>query len=161
MPSSRKTPNLRLNDWLGSDKPKRDDFNEDNRIIDQWSREAGAHAADAGIHVTQAEKDAWGAGGEPVIGTYLGNGNASRKIELGFEPKAGFVFAVSDSMVWADFSRQEFSVLASFFTSQGAGGGVSVQSDGFTVTHNFNVTMQGFAYRLNNSGAPYVYVVWR
>lgn len=35
MPSSKKTPNLHLNKWLGSDKPKKDDFVEDNEILDQ------------------------------------------------------------------------------------------------------------------------------
>ena len=35
MPSSKKTPNLLLNKWLGSDKPKKDDFNEDNEILDR------------------------------------------------------------------------------------------------------------------------------
>ena len=35
MPSSNKTAHLRLNRWLGGDKPKKDDFNEDNLAIDE------------------------------------------------------------------------------------------------------------------------------
>lgn len=35
MPSSNKTANLSLNKWLGSDKPKKDDFVADNEMIDQ------------------------------------------------------------------------------------------------------------------------------
>lgn len=34
MPSSNKTTNLQLNKWIGSDKPKKDDFNSDNQKVD-------------------------------------------------------------------------------------------------------------------------------
>ena len=34
MPSTNKTPNLQLNNWVGSDRPKREDFNSDNTKID-------------------------------------------------------------------------------------------------------------------------------
>lgn len=34
MPSSTKTSNLSLNKWLGTDKPKKDDFNADNALVD-------------------------------------------------------------------------------------------------------------------------------
>ena len=34
MPSSNKTTYLELNNWVGTDKPKRDDFNQDNQKID-------------------------------------------------------------------------------------------------------------------------------
>ncbi len=35
MPSTHKTAFLRLNRWLGLDKPKKDDFVSDNQIIDE------------------------------------------------------------------------------------------------------------------------------
>ena len=34
MPTSNKTEHLGLNQWLGTDKPKRADFVEDNAAID-------------------------------------------------------------------------------------------------------------------------------
>ncbi|WP_304441912.1 hypothetical protein, partial [Sporanaerobacter sp. PP17-6a] len=34
MPSENKTPNIGLNQWQGNEYPKREDFNEDNLIID-------------------------------------------------------------------------------------------------------------------------------
>jgi hypothetical protein len=34
MPSTNKTPNFGLNQWAGSDRPVRADFNKDNEIID-------------------------------------------------------------------------------------------------------------------------------
>lgn len=46
MPSTNKTTNLKLNKWSGSDKPKKDDFNADNQLIDtaygQTSQTIGA-----------------------------------------------------------------------------------------------------------------------
>lgn len=38
MPSSNKTQHLLLNKWLGTDKPKKDDFNSDNQKIDEACR---------------------------------------------------------------------------------------------------------------------------
>lgn len=35
MPSTNKTPNLGLNQWLGTDKPKREDWNLDNSLTEQ------------------------------------------------------------------------------------------------------------------------------
>lgn len=34
MASTNKTETLGLNQWIGSDKPKMEDFNSDNRLID-------------------------------------------------------------------------------------------------------------------------------
>ena len=38
MPTSNKTPELNLNNWLGTDKPMRSDFTEDNLIFRQRNR---------------------------------------------------------------------------------------------------------------------------
>lgn len=36
MGSTNKTTNLALNQWVGTDHPKRDDWNSDNALIDSW-----------------------------------------------------------------------------------------------------------------------------
>lgn len=82
MPSSNKTSHLQLNQWIGSDKPRKDDFNADNfaldtavgglheRIVqleesggDQPSEEVlalfGSHTQDADRHTTAAQKGKW------------------------------------------------------------------------------------------------------
>ena len=41
MPTSNKTPALSLNNWLGTDKPMRSDFTEDNLILDSASAGCG------------------------------------------------------------------------------------------------------------------------
>ena len=35
MSSTNKTTNLKLNDWVGTDVPQREDFNADNQRIDK------------------------------------------------------------------------------------------------------------------------------
>ncbi len=88
MPSSSKTPFLKLNKWLGLDKPKKDDFNSDNQKIDEAygllsqsvvqleaaqqsssyaSEQAveeladtvASHSSDANVHASSSEKTAW------------------------------------------------------------------------------------------------------
>ncbi len=43
MASTNMTEHLKLNQWIGSDKPKMADFNADNRKVDQA---VGSHTAD-------------------------------------------------------------------------------------------------------------------
>jgi len=247
MPSSKKTPNVLLNRWLGSDKPKKDDFNEDNEILDyqlgdlrgqveqanaaaqsmvgtakteltdkitqielDWSgmltgartalegqisdtqatlegkistaqttwegklstaqttlsgqttgvqTNLNTHINTAAIHVTQAQKDAWGSSA-PVIGAYSGDGSASRKITLSFTPRFGIVFTAGQPAVKAMWSTQSGNVYAAFFTNTVLAGGISAVSGGFTVL-NTAIGSDGFAYRLNESGYSYAYVVWQ
>jgi len=81
MPSSNKTLHLALNKWIGTDKPKKDDFNDDNQIIDEAmnaisarvqsldgiiegldgavNTTLAAHTSDSAAHVTGAEKTSW------------------------------------------------------------------------------------------------------
>ena len=54
MPSTNTTPNLGLNSWLSSDKPKRTDFVSDNTIIDTV---LGTHISDSNLHLTSLQKD--------------------------------------------------------------------------------------------------------
>lgn len=75
MPSSNKTGHLRLNSWTGSDKPKKDDFNSDNTLVDAACREldervcavepvrgaVAEHTANTAIHLSESERGAWGA----------------------------------------------------------------------------------------------------
>ena len=50
MPTENKTTNLSLNSWLATDKPKREDFVNDNNIIDTV---LGTHIADTSLHITE------------------------------------------------------------------------------------------------------------
>ena len=46
MPSSNKTSRLNLNHWQGADKPKREDFNADNTLVDAAYGALSASVAD-------------------------------------------------------------------------------------------------------------------
>ena len=54
MSSTNKTSNLRLNNWNGTDKPERIDFNRDNDIIDSAITE---HKNDTDIHINANERE--------------------------------------------------------------------------------------------------------
>lgn len=76
---------LQLNNWLGQDKPKKDDFNSDNQILDEAYRKLSksveklessqkdgifadsglleAHTGDSSIHVTADDKAGWDSAG--------------------------------------------------------------------------------------------------
>ena len=53
MSSTNKTTNLKLNDWVGTDVPQREDFNADNQRID---KAIGDHTGNTTVHITQAER---------------------------------------------------------------------------------------------------------
>ena len=77
MSSTNKTTNLKLNDWVGTDVPQREDFNADNQRID---KAIGDHTGNTTVHITQAERDLWGL--PFYYYNYFGNGKATRKVEV-------------------------------------------------------------------------------
>lgn len=193
MPSSNKTSHLRLNRWVGTDKPKKDDFNDDNLLIDaackaleqsvaQARSDLGAqfaqlgetvsqnqqtlsaslsgHTQNGAVHLTAAERTKWD-GAAFGIATYTGNGQASRKITLGYKPRFGVVFAAVQPVVDYSAGGEYLYLYMAFMSSSGNSGGVSLQDDGFTVLNNATTNPAGFAYRLNTSGETYVYLTWK
>jgi hypothetical protein len=171
MPSSNKTQHLNLNRWLGTDKPKKDDFNEDNQKIDNaWNtlNEAvstvqtaqSTHGGNGTIHITATERSNWNGKDKMTIGTYTGNGAGSRKITLGFRPRYGQVFAIAASPVRIDPDNYNCDNYVAFFSSLGCSEGVSVDDTGFTVTHHAVSRPNGNSLRYNDGGYTYVYVAW-
>ena len=53
MSSSAKTEKMGLNQWQGTDIPKRNDFNTDNQKIEDF---VTTHTENTVLHTTQAEK---------------------------------------------------------------------------------------------------------
>ena len=54
MPSTNKTPNFGLNNWSGTDKPKRTDFTEDNLRLDSLLQ---THFTDTDLHFTPEDRE--------------------------------------------------------------------------------------------------------
>lgn len=189
MPSSNKTAYLALNRWLGTDKPKKDDFNEDNRIVDaacqaadsrlaeleaeqqgaapvlaqakQTASGLATHLANTAAHVTPEEKAAWSQGGGMVSGTYTGTGTTTRKVAMGFRPRFGMLYAVGKGIAEVDWNTEEVFVFAGLFGAEGSCQYITPEADGITVNHHYARPMNGSAYKFNESGTVYAYMVWR
>ena len=145
MPSSNKTSNLRLNQWIETDKPTRSDFVSDNNIIDT---QLGGHLLNAALHLTALEK-------ERVSSPYYfrgiqGSGTSSRTVSFDFEPSLVICFA------------QDMAAAAGYFgfAVSGVGGtaGCSLFENTLTLLQG-NVNSQ--VCNLNQSGVQYVIAAFR
>lgn len=100
-------------------------------------------------------------GGDNVtIGTYTGNGSASRVIQIDEEIKFCIVFAVNDVLSQTVTSNGDTYAYAGFATQSGASKGLSITSGGITVQQSASSPMDGKRMALNQSGKTYVYVVF-
>lgn len=154
MPSTHKTDYLGLNQWLGSDKPKRSDFNEDNERIDAAVQ---THVLDGQVHLTQEERERWSA--PFVTGSYIGNGTNEQTITLGFRPTALLVCA-ADKAPFA-FSSSQTQIRCAFATRDGVSKGVALCDEGFIVHHSAGTPPDGETPRLNILGGAYFYIAYR
>ncbi|MGN0522382.1 MAG: hypothetical protein ACI4IQ_07075 [Eubacterium sp.] len=160
MSSTNKTANLNLNSWIASDKPKREDFNMDNQIIDKTITE---HIGDTVAHVTQEEKSLWN---ECVFtGTYFGNGTYSRTITTNcpFEAKLGFIFPANRPASVVKFSTSQKYNYLGFFSPMVNSLGVKLGDDrkSFTVTQSSTAATDNEYASLNESGVAYEYILFR
>lgn len=193
---------MKLNKWLGYDKPKKDDFNYDNQKIDeaclalsnsvekietaqaalkaaQVSLEAAqssnasaqalntlsssltSHSGNTTVHVTAAEKTAWSSGAGFVTGYYTGDGNSTKKITLGYQPRFGLIFAVNDGVGRVNWTSEQYHGNTGFMSQNGCSLGVALNTDGFTVQHSAMGGADGFSVKLNASGVNYGYFLWK
>lgn len=90
MSSTNKTEKLGLNSWIGSDVPKRADFNADNARIDEV---VGEHIEDDQCHASAEDRNRWD--NYLYLATYYGNGAQDRTVETRcpFEAKVAIIFA--------------------------------------------------------------------
>lgn len=157
MASSNKTPFLNLNKWLGTDKPKREDFNLDNERVDAFLQE---HSGDQVKHVTAQERERWNSP-DYVIGTYEGNNVKYQAVNLGFKPVWGVVFMQEEAPVEGDFTYNNTYANMAFFTRFGCSLGVELTSTGFNVYTNNSTSVQFPVPRLNVSGQTYTYIAYK
>ncbi len=156
--STNKTPALELNSWIGSDIPSREDFNRDNSIIDSIISE---HVQDSEAHATAQEKEVWE--NPYYIGSYTGNGSASRSVELscGFEPTWGIVFASGYFPSVNDYNNKADYNYFALFSKRGSTVGVTLSGSTLTVIQSATA-VSGTEYRsFNQSGATYIYIAFR
>ncbi len=100
MGSTNKTENLKLNQWLSTDRPVRMDYVEDNRIIDET---VGEHINNNDIHLDEILKDKLSE--SFVIKTYGGTGTSQINIEFDFDVNFAIAFAFNKPFVSFDNSK--------------------------------------------------------
>lgn len=157
MSSTNKTPNLGLNNWAGSDRPQRADFNSDNLLLDTL---AGGHIKNGDIHVTAAEKEKWN--GPVAFSMYFGTNADSREIKLGYQPTAVFVYPQDMPMLAINFDTRVtecyFGAAGGTFNSRG----ISITSDGFNVRNNYRYqSSSNDVVMLNKANTNYIFLAWK
>lgn len=157
MPSSHKTQRLKLNRFVGSDKPKMDDFNYDNAQLEQL---LGAHLEDRSIHITQAEHTTLR---QPYhMFVYTGDGRASRTFSLPFTPTFGVVFAMEWMPQLNNGPNPSVAVaMSGFFSKHGSSKFLRVDGTSLTITHQASLPAQSMASNLNLSDVKYAVVSFR
>ena len=154
MSSNSKTPNLNLNIWAGSDKPKRVDFNYDNETLDTV---IGSHLSDTDIHITNEEREKISS--PYFFGYYIGDGANTRVIHLDFTPSFLIVFANGVPMSVYDNTNDKVYSFGGIATSLYASAGIFLGENKFTVTESTGVpTVNNYYPRMNTSGYRYQYI---
>ncbi len=157
MPTENKTANLGLNSWLGTDKPMREDFVSDNEKIDKAITD---HLNDTTLHITEEQITRINKPFE--VGIYIGDGQASKTIDLTFQPKLVVVFL--RSMPLFEYNSADGYVIcnSAIFTSGGAGGslGGSIIFESIQVLQN-TTPSNGRLINLNKQNSAYVYIAFK
>lgn len=154
MASSSQTASLRLNQWMSADKPKMEDFNSDNRKIDEA---VGAHLQDAMKHISENERSCWNKC-IPTIGSFTGDGNNTKEIHLGFCPSFGVVFAIDQPVVRVAGSN--VILFSALLGKDGSSLGISATNSGFTAAY-LPTAMGGRITNLNAPDVEYQYIMFR
>ena len=155
MPTENKTANLGLNSWLGTDKPQRADFVEDNIIIDTAITN---HLNDFDLHFSSDDRTLLK---NPFkIGVFAGNGSSSQDITFDFYPRIVFVFLRNAPFTEYDSSNGYTKVNAAVVAANGGGGtiGASLFLDTLTVSQSTSASNGRFK---NASGSQYFYIAFK
>ena len=156
MPSTNKTPFLGLNKWQGTDKPKMNDFNTDNQLIDAAVQQ---HTQRTDLHLTQQEKAFLQ---QPmIVGSYVGNGENSRVISLGFQPKFVLVFADSYPLTYWDMGQNDNNTYCVMATPVCGTIGIDMTESGFKLYHTNAGASSFAASRMNQLNLKYSYIAMR
>lgn len=158
MPSSNKTTNLNLNSWIGTDKPKREDFVNDNSILDTI---IGTHLADTTLHFTAQDRTLLSA--PFAVGVLGGTGEASYVHTLSFSPKYVFIFLRNNPFVKYDSTNgyNIYNCAAACYNGNGASLGISLSGNQLTLQQTQGTPSDGNFINLNKDFGQYVYIAFK
>ena len=125
----------------------------------------GSHITDSVIHVTQADKTLWNA--PFTVSRYLGTGETTRTIDLGFTPKAVIVFREAMAFLvpvssgaanyyayaGAAFRQSEYIAFGSL--------GLEIVSNGFRLYQGETHEIANVTANLNGSGNYYGFIAFK
>lgn len=156
MPTNNKT-SLGLNSWVGTDKPMRRDFVDDNTLLDTLLT---SHFNNTDVHLTAADRTQLKEGF--VIGTYSGNGAAKQEISLPFDARLVIVFlSLSVCNLYVPSGGYNKNSLA-FATKQGNTMGINLGTAKLTVFQTQNTPSNGGTLNnFNCDGGQYEYIAFR
>lgn len=158
MSSSAKTEKMGLNQWQGTDVPKRNDFNTDDQKIEDF---VTTHTENTVLHTTQAEKNVWN--NVYSIQTFFGNNANSRVITCtaDFTPRVAIVFAHGYTPQVVDIANESDYNYFGIATNSGSMFGVSLSGKNLTVNQS-TTALSNVEYRnLNLKGVMYVCIFFR
>jgi len=153
MPTQNKTTNFQLNSWLATDKPKREDFVNDNTIIDTI---LGNHINDTNIHLSGNIMDTINS--KFVCGTIVGNGEASKVTTLSFTPQLFIIFLVNQPPVKYDANNGYY--LYNFAVGNdtyGCSKGIVINGSNVTMKQTQSTPSDGVFLNLNKNYGQYIY----
>ncbi len=156
MPSTNKTPNLGLNNWIATDKPKRTDFTADNLLLDQI---IGEHLEDTDLHLSADDRTRLESSLETRF--WSGNGSASVSVAFPFEPSAVFVCRADAPFCLFSTSTGYTVVNAAFATQSYASAGCALSGNTLTLSQTAGSAQNSMSYNLNHNGSVYTCVAFR
>ena len=157
MPATNKTEHLGLNDWVGTDKPKRSDFTEDNKLIDAA---VGGHINDTSKHFSESDRERWD--GLITSGMYFGTGESTYTLNFEFSPKMVLVFLSGKAP--AEYNAEGSYPMANWAIAIPTvkSGGITMSAGKVTLSQSQSAPASGGTfYNLNKKSGQYGYLAIR
>lgn len=123
MSSSNKTNYLGLNQFVGSDKPKMEDFNADNRLLDEKIQQH----IQSQLHLTEQQRERLENPGY-LIGSYTGDGTTKRTISVAQAIGSGLCYG-RGRLHYAVTTLGENHIFSAVMTPQGCSKGSASQAE--------------------------------
>ncbi len=157
MPSTNKTSNLGLNQWIDTDRPMRNDFNSDNAVLDSA---VGGHINNSDIHITADERKYLTDSQATYV--YSGTGESSKSFTLTESFRFIAVFAKGKPLAEYDSASGKTKAYSAFgYASAGASVGLSIAASGTGFTVSLGEDENGNYPCLNESGVQYKVVMFK
>ena len=157
MPTNNKTTNLNLNSWLSTDKPKREDFVNDNVILDTI---IGTHLNDSVLHFSSDDRAKLNSPFE--VGTLSGNGSETKTHTLTFAPSLFIVYLKSYPP--SHYNASESYNFCNWGIAVGSGGyssmGVSMSGNSITLSQGAS-SISNIFMNLNKYAGQYGYIAFK